>query len=152
MLYNTSQKGGDMTPPKKAAIRTKRRIVAPLEKRTQLRLTIDTKFTKTHFNQLFAVLGIRKKNALAEHIIMNFKTKVAQAQLVAFYNGPWLNIPFQAIDTAFVFPLTYEIADELERVGGEVLGGVNRSKAFRVMVAYFASIYKLKSPTYTTGA
>jgi hypothetical protein len=51
-----------------------------------------------------------------------------------------------------VFPLTYEIADELERVGGEVLGGVNRSKAFRVMVAYFASIYKLKSPTYTTGA
>jgi hypothetical protein len=26
---------------------------------------------------------------------MNFKTKVAQAQLVAFYNGPWLNIPFQ---------------------------------------------------------
>ena len=102
-----------MTPPKKAAIRTKRRIVAPLEKRTQLRLTIDTKFTKTHFNQLFAVLGIRKKNALAEHIIMNFKTKVAQAQIVAFYNGPWLNIPFQTIDTAFVFPLTYDIADEL---------------------------------------
>ena len=138
-----------MTPPKKAAIRTKRRIVAPLEKRTQLRLTIDTKFTKTHFNQLFAVLGIRKKNALAEHIIMNFKTKVAQAQIVGFYNGPWLNIPFQTIDTAFVFPLTYEIADELERVGGEVLGGVNRSKTFRVMVAYFASIHKLKTPTQT---
>ena len=136
-----------MTTPKKAAIRTKRRIVAPLEKRTQLRLTIDTKFTKTHFNQLFAVLGIRKKNALAEHIIMNFKTKVAQAQIVAFYNGPWLNIPFQTIDTAFVFPLTHEIADELERVGGEILGGVNRSKTFRVMVAYFASIHKLKTPT-----
>ena len=152
MLYNTSQKGGDMTPPKKAAIRTKRRIVAPLEKRTQLRLTVDTKFTKTHFNQLFAVLGIRKKNALAEHIIMNFHTKVAQAQLVAFYNGLWLNIPFQAIDTAFVFPLTYDIEDELERVGGEVLGGVNRSKTFRVMVAYFASIYKLKSQTQTVPA
>ncbi len=56
------------------------------------------------------------------------------------------------IDTAFVFPLTYDIADELERVGGEILGGVNRSKTFRVMVAYFASIYKLKSPTHPTVA
>jgi hypothetical protein len=141
-----------MTPTKKPGARTKSRIVAPLEKRTQLRLTVDSKFTKTHFNQLFAVLGIRKKNALAEHIIMNFKTKVAQTQIVAFYNNQWLNIPFQSIDTAFVFPLTHEIADELERVGGEVLGGVNRSKTFRVMVAYFASIYKLKSPTQTTFA
>ena len=152
MLYNISQKGCDMTPPKKAVTRTKRRIVSPAEKRTQVRLTVDSKFTKTHFNQLFAVLKIRNKNALAEHIIMSFKSKAAQAQLVAFYNNQWLNIPFQSIDTAFVFPLTFEIADELERVGGEVLGGVNRSKAFRVMVAYFASIYKLKSPTYTTGA
>ena len=141
-----------MTPTKNAGARAKARVVAPLEKRTQLRLTVDSKFTKTHFNQLFAVLGIRKKNALAEHIIMNFKTKVAQAQIVAFYNNQWLNIPFQSIDTAFVFPLTHEIADELERVGGEVLGGVNRSKTFRVMVAYFASIYKLKSPTQTTFA
>ena len=135
-----------MTTQKKAPARTKRRIVAPAEKRTQIRLTVDSKFTKTYFTQLFAVLRIRNKNALAEHIIMNFKTKTAQAQLVAFYNGPWLNIPFQSIDTAFVFPLTYEIADELERVGGEILGGVNRSKTFRVMVAYFASIHKLKAP------
>ena len=141
-----------MPTAKKATARTKRRVVSPAEKRTQLRLTVDSRFTLSHFNQLFAVLKIRRKNALAEHIIMNFKTKAAQAQLLAFYNGPWLNIPFQAIDTAFVFPLTYEIADELERVGGEVLGGVNRSKAFRVMVAYFASIYKLKSPTPVTGA
>ncbi len=140
-----------MIPAKRTAPRTKRRIVAPAEKRTQLRLTVDSRFTLSHFNQLFAVLKIRRKNALAEHIIMNFKTKAAQAQLLAFYNGPWLNIPFQAIDTAFVFPLTHEIADELERVGGEVLGGVNRSKAFRVMVAYFASIYKLKSKTQTTS-
>ena len=149
MLYNTSQKGGGMTPPKKTEIRIKRRIVAPAEKRTQIRLTVDSKFTKTHFTQLFAVLRIRNKNALAEHIIMNFKTKAAQAQLVAFFNGPWLNIPFQTIDTAFVFPLTHEIADELERVGGEILGGVNRSKTFRVMVAYFASIHKLKTPMQT---
>ena len=84
-----------MPTPKKTATRTKRRVVSPAEKRTQLRLTVDSRFTKTHFNQLFAVLKIRRKNALAEHIIMNFKTKAAQAQLVAFYNGPWLNIPFQ---------------------------------------------------------
>ena len=141
-----------MIPPKKTAPRTKRRVVAPAEKRTQLRLTVDSKFTKNHFTQLFAVLKIRRKNALAEHIIMNFKTKASQAQLVAFYNGPWLNIPFQSIDTAFVFPLTFEITDELERVGGEVLGGVNRSKAFRVMVAYLAFIHKLKSPTQTNFA
>jgi hypothetical protein len=51
-----------------------------------------------------------------------------------------------------VFPLTFEIADELERVGGEVLGGVNRSKAFRVMVAYFAAVHKLKNQTKTTPA
>ena len=141
-----------MTVPKRTAPRTKRRIVSPAEKRTQLRLTVDSKFTKNHFTQLFAVLKIRRKNALAEHIIMNFKTKALQAQLVAFYNGPWLNIPFQSIDTAFVFPLTFEITDELERVGGEVLGGVNRSKAFRVMVAYLAFIHKLKSPTQTNFA
>src|SRR5208282_1654084 len=138
-----------MPAAKKAITRPKRRVVAPLEKRIQLRLTVDSRFTKTHFNQLFAVLGIRKKNALAEHIIMSFKTKAAQTQLVAFYNNQWLNIPFQSIDTAFVFPLTYEIADELERIGGEVLCGVNRSKAFRVMVAYFAFVYKLKNPTPT---
>jgi hypothetical protein len=141
-----------MPAAKKATARPKRKIVSPAEKRTQLRLTVDSKFTKSHFSQLFAVLKIRRKNALAEHIIMNFKTKAAQAQLVAFYNNQWLNIPFQSIDTAFVFPLTFEITDELERVGGEVLGGVNRSKAFRVMVAYLAFIHKLKSPTHPVSA
>ena len=141
-----------MPTAKKTTTRQKRRIVAPVETRTQLRLTVDSKFTKTHFNQLFAVLKIRKKNALAEHIIMNFKTKAAQAQILAFYNGPWLDIPFQSIDTAFVFPLTYEIADELERVGGEILGGVNKSKTFRVMVACFAAVHKLKAPVQSTFA
>jgi hypothetical protein len=141
-----------MPAAKKAAARPKRKIVSPAEKRTQLRLTVDSKFTKSHFSQLFAVLKIRRKNALAEHIIMSFKSKAAQAQLVAFYNNQWLNIPFQSIDTAFVFPLTFEIADELERVGGEILGGVNRSKAFRVMVAYFAFVHKLKNQTQTTLA
>ena len=136
-----------MPAPNKATTRPKRRVVAPAEKRTQLRITVDSRFTKNYFNQLFAVLKIRKKNALAEHIIMSFKSKIAQTQLVAFYNDQWLNIPFQSIDTAFVFPLTFEITDELERVGGEVLGGVNRSKAFRVMVAYFAFVHKLKNPT-----
>ncbi len=141
-----------MPAPEKATTRPKRRVVAPADKRTQLRITVDSRFTKNYFNQLFAVLKIRKKNALAEHIIMGFKSKVAQTQLVAFYNNQWLNIPFQSIDTAFVFPLTYEIADELERIGGEVLCGVNRSKAFRVMVAYFAFVHKLKSQTQTTLA
>ena len=136
-----------MPATKKTATRPKRRVVSPAETRTQLRLTVDSRFTKSHFNQLFAVLKIRKKNALAEHIIMSFKSKAAQKDLVAFYNNQWLNIPFQSIDTAFVFPLTYEIADELERVGGEVLCGVNRSKAFRVMVAYLAFVHKLKNPT-----
>ena len=141
-----------MPAAKKATTRPKRRVVAPAETRTQLRLTVDSRFTKSHFNQLFAVLKIRKKNALAEHIIMSFKTKAAQAQLVAFYNNQWLNIPFQTIDTAFVFPLTHEIADELDRVGGEILGGVNKSKTFRVMVAYFALVHKLKNQTQTTPA
>jgi hypothetical protein len=141
-----------MPAAKKATARPKRRIVSPAEERTQLRLTVDSKFTKSHFNQLFAILKIRRKNALAEHIIMSFKTKAAQAQLVAFYNNQWLNIPFQSIDTAFVFPLTFEIADELERVGGEILGGVNRSKAFRVMVAYLAFVHKLKNQTQATPA
>ncbi len=111
-----------MPTAKKATTPPKRRVVAPVETRTQLRLTVDSKFTKAYFSQLFAVLKIRRKNALAEHIIMNFKTKAAQAQIQAFYNGPWLDIPFQSIDTSFVFPLTHEIADELERVGGELLG------------------------------
>ena len=142
----------NMLPQTKPGTRARRRIVAPAAKRTQVRLTVDSKFTKSHFNQLFAVLKIRNKNALAEHIIMNFKTKSSQAQVLAFYNGPWLNIPFQSIDTSFVFPLTYEIADELERIGGEILGGVNKSKTFRVMVAYFAAVHKLKVPVQSTFA
>jgi hypothetical protein len=141
-----------MPTAKKTASRPKRKIVSPAETRTQLRLTVDSKFTKSHFSQLFAVLKIRRKNALAEHIIMSFKSKAAQAQLVAFYNNQWQNIPFQSIDTAFVFPLTFEIADELERVGGEILGGVNRSKTFRVMVAYYAFVHKLKTPVQSTFA
>ena len=141
-----------MPAAKKATTRPKRRVVSPAEKRTQLRLTVDSRFTVRHFNQLFALLKVRRKNALAELIIMSFKTKAAQAQLLAFYNNQWLNIPFQTIDTAFVFPLTHEIADELERVGGEVLRGVNRSKTFRVMVAYFAFVHKLKSPTQAVVA
>jgi hypothetical protein len=47
--------------------------------------------------------------------------------------------------------LTHDIADELERVGGEILGGVNKSKTFRVMVAYFAAVHKLKAPTRPTS-
>src|ERR1035437_4161880 len=144
-------RGRRMAPPERTTTRPRRRIVAPAEERTQVRLTVDSKFTKTYFNQLFAVLKIRRKNALAEHIIINFKTKAAQTQLLAFYNGPWLDIPFQSIDTSFVFPLTHDIADELERVGGEILGGVNKSKTFRVMVAYFAAVHKLKTPTRPTS-
>jgi hypothetical protein len=34
-------------------------------------------------------------------------------------------------------------------VGGEILGGVNKSKTFRVMVAYFAFVHKLKIPTHS---
>jgi hypothetical protein len=141
-----------MPTAKKATTRPKRKVVSPADKRTQLRLTVDSKFTKNYFSQLFAVLKIRRKNALAEHIIMSFKSKAAQTQLVAFYNNQWLNIPFQSIDTAFVFPLTHEIADELDRVGGEILGGVNRSKTFRVMVANFAAVHKLKTPVQFTFA
>ncbi len=50
-----------MPAAKKATARPKRRIVSPAEERTQLRLTVDSKFTKSHFNQLFAVLKIRQK-------------------------------------------------------------------------------------------
>jgi hypothetical protein len=71
-----------MAPQTKTATRAKRRVVSPAEKRIQVRLTVDSKFTKTHFSQLFAVLKIRKQNALAEHIVMNFKSKAAQAQLL----------------------------------------------------------------------
>ena len=68
-----------MVSSRKTTARPKRRVVAPAESRTQLRLTVDYKFTKSYFSQLFGVLKIRRKNALAEHIIMSFKTKAAQA-------------------------------------------------------------------------
>ena len=45
-----------MPAAKKSTTRPKRRVVSPAEKRTQLRLTVDSRFTKSHFNQLFAVL------------------------------------------------------------------------------------------------
>jgi len=124
----------------------KRRVVSPKGERAQVRLTIDTRFTQYYFDRFFSVFKIRNTNAVVEHIIMNFKTKAAQARLQAFYRNEWQDIPIQGIDTALVTPLTYKIVNELDRVGGEVLGGVNRSKAFRVIVAYFAFIHKLKEP------
>lgn len=73
-----------MPTTKKTTARPKRRVVSPAEMRTQLRLTVDSKFTKNHFSQLFAVLKIRRKNALAEHIITSFKSKATQEQLLTF--------------------------------------------------------------------
>jgi hypothetical protein len=89
--------GNHMPIATKAASRSKRRIVALAEKLTQVRLTVDSKFTKSHFNQLFAVLKIRNKNALAEQIIINFKTKTAQAQILAFYNARGWTFRFKAL-------------------------------------------------------
>ena len=124
----------------------KPRVVAPLRERIQVRLTIDSRFTQYNFEQFFSVFKIRRRNALAEHIIMNFKTKAAQAKLQDFYKNEWRDIPVRRIDTALVTPLTYKILDELDRVGAEVLGGVTHSKTFRVIVAYFAFIHNLKEP------
>jgi len=53
-----------MPTAKKATARPKRRIVAPAEKRTQIRLTVDSKFTKSHFTQLFAVLKSAERTLL----------------------------------------------------------------------------------------
>ena len=124
----------------------KRRVVSPKAERIQVRLSFDTRFTQCYFDRFFSVFKIRNRNALAEYIIMSFKTKAAQARLQEFYRNEWRDIPFQRMDTALVTPLTYKILGELDRVGGEVLGGVNHSKAFRVIVAYFAFIHKLKEP------
>jgi hypothetical protein len=44
-----------MPAAKKTTSRPKRKIVSPVETRTQLRLTVDSKFTKSHFSQLFSV-------------------------------------------------------------------------------------------------
>ncbi len=120
--------------------------MAPKESRTQMRLTIDSFYTLHNFNQLFAVFGIATKNALAEKIMTQFTTKDAETKLSAFYAGPWLEIPFQRIDTSIVFPLTTAIRDEIDRVGLYVLGGVNRSRTFRVMVNYLAYLHKVKKP------
>lgn len=120
--------------------------MAPKESRTQMRLTIDSFYTLHYFNQLFAVFGITTKNALAEKIMTQFTTKDAEAKLSTFYTGLWLEIPFQRIDTSIVFPLTTAIRDEIDRVGLYVLGGVNRSRTFRVMVNYLAHLHKVKKP------
>ena len=133
-------------PIQNAALhRLKPRVVAPCVERIQVRLTIDSRFTQNNFDRFFSLFKIRKRNALAEYIIMSFKTKAAQAKLQAFYRNEWRDIPFERIDTAVVTPLTYKILDELDRIGGE-FGGVSRSKAFRVIVAYFAFIHKIKEP------
>ena len=123
----------------------KHRVVSPKAERFQVRLTIDSRFTQSNFERFLSVFKIRRRNALAEYIIMSFKTKAAQAKLQAFYRNEWRDIPFDRIDTAVVTPLTYKILDELDRIGGEI-GGVSRSKAFRVIVAYFAFIHKIKEP------
>jgi hypothetical protein len=125
---------------------TKRRIIVPAAQRAQLRLTVDSPFTLYHFEQLFAVFKLRNSTALAGHIIAIFKNRSAQESLRAFYKSEWLDIPMHRIDTSLVILATPEIADELERIGGEGLGGVNKSKTFRVIVNYLAFVHKLKKP------
>ena len=124
----------------------KHRVVSPKAERFQVRLTIDSRFTQYYFEQFFSVFKIRRRNAIAEHLIMNFKSKTAQAGLHDFYRNEWLDIPARTINTSLVVPLTHKIINELDRVGGEVLGGVNHSKTFRVIVAYLAFIHKIKEP------
>jgi hypothetical protein len=125
---------------------TKRTIIAPAAPRTQLRLTVDSQFTLYHFEQLFAVFKLRTRTDLAEHVLAIFDTKSAQRNLRAFYENEWLDIPFQGIDAELVLSATPETSDELWRIGGEVLGGVGRSKTFRVMVNYLAFAHKLTKP------
>jgi hypothetical protein len=125
---------------------SKRTSIAPAAPRAQLRLTVDSKFTVYHFEQLFAVFKLRTKLALAEHIVAIFKSKSAQEDLRAFYKNDWLDIPIHRIDTTLVVLATRKIKDELERIGGEALGGVHKSKAFRIMVNYLAFVHKLKKP------
>ena len=67
-----------------AQYRLKPRVVAPIRERIQVRLTIDSRFTQYNFEQFFSVFKIRRRNALAEHLIMNFKSKTAQAGLHDF--------------------------------------------------------------------
>ena len=129
-----------------AQYRLKPRVVAPIRERIQVRLTIDSRFTQYNFEQFFSLFKIRRRNALAEHLIMNFKSKTAQAGLHDFYRNEWLDIPARTINTSLVVPLTHKIINELDRVGGEVLGGVNHSKTFRVIVADLAFIHKIKEP------
>jgi hypothetical protein len=109
-----------------------RRIIVLAANRAQLRLTVDSKFTLYHFEQLFAVFRLRNNIALAGHIIAIFKTNSAQDSLREFYKSEWLDIPMQRIDTSLVISASREIRDELERIGGEVLGGVSKSKTFRI--------------------
>jgi hypothetical protein len=141
-----------MAPLKMTTTRTKHRIVSPAEKRTQVRVTVDFKFTKTHFNQLFAVLKIRNKNGPGRAHHYEFQKQGRANADSCVLQWAWLDIPFRSIDTSFVFPLTHEIADEQERIGGEILGGVNKSKALRVMVAYFETVYKLNPPVQSKFA
>jgi hypothetical protein len=63
----------------------KHRVVSPKAERFQVRLTIDSRFTQSNFERFFSVFKIRRRNALAEYIIMSFKTKAAQAKLQDFY-------------------------------------------------------------------
>ena len=71
----------------------KHRVVSPKAERIQVRLTIDSRFTQYNFERFFSVFKIRRRNALAEHIIMSFKSKAAQAKLQDFYRNEWLDIP-----------------------------------------------------------
>jgi hypothetical protein len=129
------------------AKRTQRRtIIAPTEPRAQLRLCVDSRFTLYYFEQLFAVFKLRTNIELAEHIIAIFDTKSTEANLRAFYRSEWLDIPFQKIDTSVAILATRESSNKLWRIGGEVLGGVNRSKTFRIIVNYLAFVHRLKKP------
>jgi hypothetical protein len=92
------------------------------------------------------VFKLRNNTALAGHIIAIFENRSAQESLRTFYKNEWLDIPMQRIDTSLVISASREIRDELERIGGEVLGGVSKSKTFRIIVNYLAFVHKLKRP------
>jgi len=91
------------------------------------------------------VFGLRNNIALAGHIIAIFENRSAQESLRHFTKRV-AGHPDAKNDTSLVISASREIRDELERIGGEVLGGVSKSKTFRIIVNYLAFVHKLKRP------
>lgn len=110
--------------------------------RVQFRATLDHK-SEEYLDALAPHLQL-KRGPLVGHLIMTLReSKKLTGQLVTFYKTIWPLVEPRRIQTARLFNWPIEVDDTLKELSFTSIGSGNKSEMVRVLIAFFASHYKV---------